>query len=340
LDILSVYRKEAGYMIFTNDIYKLVLVFMYSAVATWAVLPYVMNRCVKFGYVVKDMHKTGKPLIPVLGGIAIWVGVLVSLALTQLLFLSKSSFPLGNLFIFYFIVVIYAMYGLLDDIFHFKQRYDKVLTLVVLSIPIASLITSTNISFGFFSFDPGLVYLLVLAPIYIMVVANLINLHAGFNGLGPGTTLVMMVAAGIKSYMMFGWTHLIYLMPILGGVLVFFMYNKYPAKVFDGNVGAFLMGSALGAFLMVNNLFVFGIFILIPHIVTFMLDTYVLTLRKKKDVEFPIPRKDGLIVPPKGMQYKSLKNVLCTWFKLTEKQAAWLLIDLTGLFCLVGIIFF
>jgi hypothetical protein len=65
LDISSVYRKRGWNMIFTNDIYKLVLVFLYSATATWAVLPYVMNRCVKFGYVVKDMHKIGKPLIPV-----------------------------------------------------------------------------------------------------------------------------------------------------------------------------------------------------------------------------------------------------------------------------------
>jgi len=72
---------------------------------------------------------------------------------------------------------------------------------------------------------------------------------AGFNGLGPGTTLVMLVAAGIKVYLTHGPTNLIFLMPIFGSILIFFYITRYPAKIFDGNIGAFIMGSALGAFL-------------------------------------------------------------------------------------------
>ena len=81
----------------------------------------------------------------------------------------------------------------------------------------------------------------MLIPIYVMVVANLINLHAGFNGLGPGTTLVMLVAAGIKVYLTHGPTNLIFLMPIFGSILIFFLYNKYPAKIFDGNFSTALL---------------------------------------------------------------------------------------------------
>ena len=313
---------------------------MYSAVATWAVLPYIMERCRRYKYIVPDMHKINKPKIPVLGGVAIWVGILVSLALSQFLFLAKSAFPLGNLFIFYFIVIIYGMYGILDDIFHLKNRHSKILVLLVLSLPIASLITSSKLSLFGMSLELDGFYLLLIAPLYIMVVANLVNIHAGFNGLGPGTTLIMLVSAGLKSYMVNGVDNLIYLMPILGAVLVFFFYNRYPAKVFDGNVGAFLMGSALGAFLIASNLFFFGIVILIPHIITFILDTWVLVLHRKRDVEFPVPRKDGRIVPPKGMEYKSLKNVLCAWFSLTEVKATWILWGLTAVCCVIGVIWF
>jgi UDP-N-acetylglucosamine--dolichyl-phosphate N-acetylglucosaminephosphotransferase len=126
-------------------------------------------------------------------------------------------------------------------------------------------------------------------------------------------------------------------MPIFGSILIFFLYNKYPAKIFDGNIGAFIMGSALGAFLILNNLEIFGVIILIPHIITFVLDTWVLGIRRFKDIEFPKPRKDGLIIPDKSMRYKSLKNILCTWFKLTEKQAAWILIGTTTIFCFVAV---
>lgn len=324
-------------IIFNNDNYRLLLIFLYSAVATLFAMPYVIRKCVQHKYIAKDMHKVGFPMIPVLGGTAILAGLVVSLALSQVLLAHKAG--LGNLFIFYFVIFVYGMYGLLDDIFHFKERHSKILILMVLSLPIGSLITTTLVNLKFVSLELGLFYMLLIVPIYIMVVSNLINLHAGFNGLGPGTTLVMLIAAGVKSYMMHGTTNLIYLMPILGAVFVFFFFNKYPAKVFDGNIGAFLMGSALGAFLIVNHLELFGIVILIPHIITFILDTWVLVLKRVPDKEFPKPRADGLIVPDKSVRYKSLKNVLCTWFKLTEKQSTWILIGITTTFCVIGVLF-
>jgi len=321
--------------IFNNDNYRLALIFLYSAFTTLVAMPYVVRKCVQYGYRVKDMHKKGLPLIPVLGGTAILAGLVVSLALSELLLIKKTG--LGNLFVFYFVVFVYGMYGLVDDIFHFKERHSKIIILLVLSLPIGYLANSTLVNLKFATVELGMVYSLLLVPAYIMVVSNLINLHAGFNGLGPGTTLVMLIFAGIKSYLMFGTTYLMYLMPILGAVLVFFFYNKYPAKVFDGNIGAFLMGSALGAFLIVSHLELFGIIILIPHIITFILDTWVLVLKRVPDKEFPKVRSDNLIIPDKTMRYKSLKNVICTWFKLTERDASWILIGITAVFCIIGV---
>jgi UDP-N-acetylglucosamine--dolichyl-phosphate N-acetylglucosaminephosphotransferase len=320
--------------IFNNINYRLLLILTYSMATTFFAVPYVIKKCKDHNYMVKDMHKLSYPLIPVLGGTVILAGVLVSLALSQLLLTQKME--LGGLFIFYFVVLIYGMYGLIDDIFHIKQRYSKIGVLLILSLPISSLISTTVLNLKFFNVDLGIAYTLLIVPIYIMVVSNLINLHAGFNGLGPGTTLVMLMAAGVKSYLVHGTEYLIYLMPILGAVLVFFYFNKYPAKIFDGNIGAFLMGSALGAFLIINHLELFGVIILIPHIITFILDTWVLGIKKVPDKEFPKPRRDGLIIPDKTMRYKSLKNVICTWFKLTEKQASWLLIAITTVFCIIG----
>jgi len=307
---------------------------MYSFAATLFAIPYVMKKCKDHKYMVPDRHKIGFPMIPVLGGAAILAGILVSLALSEVLLKDNT----GKLFIFYFVILVYGMFGLLDDIFHFKVRYSKVATLLVLSLPIGALITSTFLDLKFTTVDLGIAYTLLIVPIYIMVVSNLVNLHAGFNGLGPGTTLLMLIAAGVKSYMTHGVTYLSYLMPILGAVLIFFFYNKYPAKIIDGNIGAFLMGSALGAFLIVNHLEIFGIVILIPHIITFVLDTWVLGVCKVKDKEFPAPRRDGLIIVDKTMRYKSLKNVVCTWFKLTEEKASWILIAVTAIFCLIGVL--
>ena len=215
--------------IFNNTNYRLLLIFLYSVFTTLVAIPYVAKKCKGYGYMVKDMHKVGYPMIPVLGGAAILAGLVVSLALSEVLLANKAE--LSGLFIFYFVIFVYGMYGLLDDIFHFKNRHSKILILLVLSLPLGSLIRGTTINLGFVSMDLGLFYTLVIVPVYVMVVSNLINLHAGFNGLGPGTTLVMLMAAGIKSYLEYGTEYLIYLMPILGAVLVFFFYNKYPANI-------------------------------------------------------------------------------------------------------------
>lgn len=324
--------------LFNNTNYKLALIFAYAAITTLFAIPYVIKKCRQHGYIDHDMHKKNKPLLPTLGGAAILGGILVALSLSEVLI--RDPAPLGALFIFYFVVMIYAMYGLLDDIFHFKQRYSKIAVLLVLSLPVGTIVSGTVVNIFGFMIDLGWFYTLAIVPVYIMVVANLINIHAGFNGLGTGTTLVMLIATGIKSYMDYGTTYLIYLMPILGSLLVFFFFNMYPAKLYDGNIGAFLMGSALGGFLIINHYEVFGVFILIPHIITFILDTWVLAIKGLKDKEWPPIRKDKLIIPHKSMRFKSLKNVLCTIFPMTEKKAAWTLIGITTIFCILGVVLF
>jgi UDP-N-acetylglucosamine--dolichyl-phosphate N-acetylglucosaminephosphotransferase len=310
------------------------MIFLYSVFATYVAMPYVILKLKKFGYMVCDQHKIDKQRVPSMGGIAIFAGVLVSLSLSQLLINNKT---VSNLFVFYFVVIIYALYGLLDDLFHFKVRYNKIPVLLVLSLPIASLINNSNLNlFGNLINLNGL-YTFLIIPMYIMIVANLVNIHAGFNGLGPGTALIVLIAAGIKSYMLYGLSNLSYLMPILGGAIVFMFYNWYPAKVFDGNIGAFLMGSALGCFLVINQIEIFGIICLLPNIITFVLDTWVLGIKKIPDQEFPKLRKDGLIIPDASMKFKSFKNLICTLFPLTEKKATILSLMVTVICCVVAV---
>jgi len=320
--------------IFNNNNYRLLLIFAYAAVATWIAIPYVINKCKAHGYMVKDMHKFKKPLIPVLGGVAIFIGIISALALSEIYIPTGN---IANLFIFYFVVNLYGMYGLLDDIFHFQIRYTKILALLVFSIPITSLGVLSTINIGFTTLDLGIAYGL-FAVVYIMVVSNLINIHSSFNGLSPGLALILLITTGIKSYMVHGTTYLIYLMPILGSLAVFFMYNKYPSKIFEGNIGSFIYGSALGAFLIVNKLELFGVIILIPHIICFLQDFWVLVIKRVPDKQFPEPRKDGYFIPDKSMRYKSLKNLLCTIFKLKERDATNILFVITAVFCVIGVL--
>jgi len=318
-------------------VYKLIIVLLYSFFITYWATPYVIQKLKKYKYVVKDKYKPGCPDVPSMGGIAILIGVLVSLALLQILF---NSTEIGSVFILYFIVLVYALYGVIDDLFSFKKRYDKIVIMLILTFPIASLVNDTAINLLFFHVEIGALYSLLVIPVYIMVVANLINLHAGYNGLTQGLSIILLTTIGIQSYLVHGLDNLIYLMPILGATVAFFPFTFVPAKILPKNVGDFLVGSAIGALLVVNNFLWFGIFILMPHIINFIMDTYTIVFKKTPDQKFGRVRKDGTIEPPKTMKYKSLKFLIVSWFRLTERQAVFALYGVTVVFCVTGIIIF
>ena len=321
--------------------YKYIVIFLYATLSTYWATPILMKKLSRHGFVRPDKYKPGKTFVT-MAGVAMLIGILISLSLSQILLPSED---LGRLFIFYFIVIVYALYGMTDDLWGsgdgvsvLSKRYDKVIGVLVLSFPIATLITDTNINLFGNVWELGGFFALFLAPVYIMVVANLINLHAGYNGLATGTSWLLLLAIGIKSYMNNGLDNLLFLLPLFGALTGFIYFNLYPAKAHDGNVGAFLVGGGIGAALLTLNLEIFGVFILIPHIVNFFMDTLTIVILKKKDVRFGKLRKDGTIIAPPTMKYKSLKFLIVSLFRLNEKQATYWLWALTAAFCVVGIL--
>lgn len=326
-------------------LYKIIVVFLYASLTTYWITPIIMRKLANHDAIRPDKYKRGKNATFItMGGLAMLVGLLISLSLSQILLPIED---LGRLFIFYFIVVVYALYGFSDDLFGsgdgvsvLSKRYDKIIGVLILSFPIASLITDTNIRIFSNVFELGSLFALVLAPVYIMVVANLINLHSGYNGLATGTSWLILLAILIESIQRSGLTDALFVIPIFGALTGFIPYNLYPAKAHDANVGAFMVGGAIGASLLALNMEIFGVFILIPHIINFLMDTWTLVIKKKKDVRFGRLRHDNTIEAPKTMKYKSLKFLIVSWFRLTEQQATAWLWAFTAVFCILGIIIF
>jgi UDP-N-acetylglucosamine--dolichyl-phosphate N-acetylglucosaminephosphotransferase len=305
-------------------------------IGTVMAIIYFEPKLEKYGYFVEDKYKKDKRKIPTMGGIPMFVGIMIALALSQLL---VHKMPIGNLFVFYFIVTVYTLYGIVDDLFAFKQRYDKILILLVLSLPIASLINHYAVNVAGYGFDIGWFLPFVIAPVFIMVVANLVNVYSGFNGLATGLTLIMFIFATIKSYMNYGMMNLIYILPALGALVIIYFYNRFPARLHEGNSGAFLIGSALGAFLVINKLEWFGFIMLIPHSINFFLDTLILTILKIPDEKFGKIRKDGTIEAPRSVRFKSLKFIATYYLRLREDQAVYLLYVPTIVFGMLGLWF-
>jgi len=233
---------------------------------------------------------------------------------------------------------VFGLYGLTDDLFMFKKRYDKILILFFLALPIAILTRDTDLNLLFTNVDLGVFYAFLFAPIYIMVVANLINVHAGFNGLSGGLSLILLITAAVGSYMSDGLTYIPLIVPVVGSLAAFMHFNEYPSKVLLGNIGTYLLGASLGGFLILSNQELFGVIILIPHIINFLIDTWTLKIKKTPLVKFGGVRKDGTIISPPSMRFVSLKFLVTHYLRLTEQKAVFALYGITIIFAILGLV--
>lgn len=278
---------------------------------TFFLIPKFIQKFKEENLVVRDYYKINKTLVPTMGGLPILMGVLSSLIILQIIF------PLvEELLIFYFVIVISAVFGLVDDLINIGRKI-KIIAPFFLAFPIALLNIDTSLSLIFIEIELGILFSYIIAPLYVMVVSNLINMHSGFNGVSGGVTTILIVFSALAAFIKFNYTGLIYIAPILGAMIAFMYFNKYPSRIFLGNIGTLMIGAALGGFIIFLNLEIFGVIILIPHIINFLMFVY-WKLKGYPHIKFGKVDKNGILHVPNNL---TVKWFLPYYFPMTEKKA-------------------
>ncbi len=304
---------------------------MVSFLIVFLSMPAFIRKMFALGYTVLDQYKLNKPRVANMGGLVILAGVIGSV-ISALLLTGYSE----QLLVVYYIVTFSSLLGLVDDLRNLNRAVKIFLPfLVALSISIVA--RDPNVWLGFFSVNLGIFYPYLIAPVYVMVVSNLINMHSGYNGLAIGLSSILFFFSSLKSYMLHGpdsLDSLILIAPMFGAILAFWYYDRYPSKIFLGNSGSFMIGIALGAFLVLNKLELFGVVTLFPHIVNFLM--YVVwKIKKVGEVKFGRLRSDGTLIVPNNL---TLKWFLPYYFRLNEVQATALMYLVTTIFCAVALL--
>jgi phospho-N-acetylmuramoyl-pentapeptide-transferase len=126
---------------------------------------------------------------------------------------------------------------------------------------------------------------LLAIPIIIIAVLgciNAVNLIDGMDGLAAGIIAISSFACGIFCYIngnMEGIAPFAILLAICLGFLVF---NKYPAKIFMGDTGSFILGAGFAAAVLITNIPYFGVLALaVPigsTIISLMHRAHIITL--------------------------------------------------------------
>jgi len=221
-----------------------------------------MKTMRKRGFTGRDIHKKERPEIPEMGGIAVLIGLSVSGIASSILYQDKAVVYLS----FVSTVLIAGAVGIIDDIRPLNARLKPLLTMST-AIPI--LVTgmyTPNIVFPIIGGTRLTRVYPVLIPIVMAVTSNAVNMMDPFNGVMAGTssiiTLTLFIAAIIFGYQ----DAAILSCALLGPLLAFFYYNRYPSRVFSGDVGSLSVGAALGAIAIIGRLEVVAVVAFMPQI--------------------------------------------------------------------------
>ncbi|MBU0530835.1 MAG: hypothetical protein KKC05_04130, partial [Nanoarchaeota archaeon] len=183
----------------------------------------------------------------------------------------------------------------------------------------------------------GIFYPIFLIPLGITVVSNSFNMLAGYNGMEVGTGFIACLFIGIIGIITGNQIVPIITLSMAGACLAFLKYNKYPSRVFPGDVGTFSIGAAFTGAVIIGNMEGIAAIIILPHIINGLM-TVIEILRGKPIQKFS-ELKNGVLKPPETRKLNSLYFFLERRFELTEKKLVYLICLLTIVFGMIAIAF-
>jgi len=248
------------------EIFYLIIIFIVVFLTTYFILPFIIEFMKKKKYVGYDIHKNAHPEIAESGGLSMVIGFTIASILLMVFF--PDFFK--ETIIFLLTVLLAGAIGFIDDRIKFKSGYKIILSIFSGSaIFLANYFKYININSPSIPFLDKtrltIIYPLVL-PIIIAIFANTVNMLEGYNGEGSGTCLIAVTFLLICGVLWNSAEAIIFTIPIIAVIMPFFIYNKFPSKVFPGDIGTLSMGAMVAGIALFGSLEVAAFCALLIHI--------------------------------------------------------------------------
>nr|MDO8111984.1 hypothetical protein [Candidatus Sigynarchaeota archaeon] len=246
--------------------YVLVSCAIVPFLVTFLILPKQIKIMHKIDWIGHDIHKLAKPAVAESGGISVLVGLVVGLVLLMILAPADAFIALAVLLS----ILCAAGIGFLDDKYRFSA-FKKIAFSIFAAIPMAAFYWFTTIIPG----DPAVPFLgflrvpilfLPFIPGFLVVLMNATNMYEGYNGQGSSTSIIAALCLIVGALINGSAIALVLSLVLLASLLAFFSFNKFPAKVFPGDIGTLMTGMMLGCIAIMGKLEFALIIALIPHI--------------------------------------------------------------------------
>ena len=179
-----------------------------------------------------------------------------------------------------------------------------------------------------------------MIPLAITGAANAVNMVAGYNGLEAGMGVLMFSALSVIGFITSNTIVVLLSTPLVFILLAFLYFNRYPARIFPGDSGTFMIGVMLAVVVILGNIELVGVILIIPHIFNLLLYYYGYFKRgveKTRSERFGSVDKEGYLVVPNRF---FLPWLIASFSKTTEKKATYTLYLIELVFALIAVLLF
>jgi UDP-GlcNAc:undecaprenyl-phosphate GlcNAc-1-phosphate transferase len=225
--------------------------FLGSLLAALALTPLARRAALRFGVVdlPSSPRKIHQGAIPRLGGVAVCLAFLLGVALAALDPSARARFaselaPVGGLLLGAFAM---TAFGVWDDLrgLSYRQKFlaEFAVALVLYQcgykVQVLALPWLGSIHLGPLA--------LPLTLLWLVGVTNAVNLIDGLDGLAAGISVLALGTVALNCWLDGAVMLLPLAAALCGATLGFLPYNVHPARIFLGDGGSLLLGTALGA---------------------------------------------------------------------------------------------
>ncbi|MDO8628486.1 MAG: hypothetical protein Q7R56_01910 [Nanoarchaeota archaeon] len=311
-----------------------------ACLVTFFSTPFWIRYLKRIGLVVPDKNKKNTPLVPISGGLAVFSGFLAGLMwyiFVQIFYYYKGGQgSLLYMFAALATIMLITFIGFLDDLIVNKhigestglKQWQKPLLTLVAAIPLMVVKAGTTLFYVPFigRVDVGVLYPLLLVPLGIVGASNMVNMLAGLNGLEAGMGVVYLSSLSLYAYVNQRFAAAALGIIVVGSLLAFLWFNKYPARLLPGDSLTYLLGASLVSIAILGNIEKAALIASIPFFIECLLKW-----RSHFKAKSYGKWKNGKVLSLHDKIY-SIPHVLTISGKFTEKQVVW--------FCIAIVVFF
>ena len=218
------------------------LIFLVAAGVTWWFIPHVRGYAIEKGLGDKpNARRLNKELLPNLGGLTIFFGVIAALVLAFALKGTLLERVQVQLLAILLGGALRLMVGFIDDQFELPPTFRLVVQLLAAGLLVVNGIR-IDVAFLPPAFD------VILTIIWVVGITNAVNLMDGIDGLVGGLGFIASSCLlAISAQFPERAAAVLVLAAVAGGCLGFLRHNFNPSRIIIGDAGAYFIGYTLAA---------------------------------------------------------------------------------------------